>query len=154
MRDRTPHWLINNTLLRMENTIDRYTKISKAGEGTYGVVYKCKDTETGEVSRLSLSIFIDQDSPNLSLRLWLWNKFDLNMKRKGSPQQRSERFHFSRSSTILTWLDWRISSVSQRSFILSLSTSLKIWSISLISIPRRVEKSLNKTSRWVTQSNI
>jgi len=32
--------------------IDKYQKIEKIGEGTYGVVYKCKDTQTGDIYAL------------------------------------------------------------------------------------------------------
>jgi serine/threonine protein kinase len=31
--------------------VDRYEKMDKLGEGTYGVVYKAKDKVTGEVSQ-------------------------------------------------------------------------------------------------------
>jgi serine/threonine protein kinase len=30
--------------------IERYERLEKLGEGTYGVVYKAKDKQTGEVS--------------------------------------------------------------------------------------------------------
>ena len=36
--------------------IDRYEKLEKLGEGTYGVVYKAKDRQTGEVSFSLLQI--------------------------------------------------------------------------------------------------
>jgi len=32
--------------------IDRYEKLEVVGEGTYGVVYKAKDTQTGEIYAL------------------------------------------------------------------------------------------------------
>ena len=32
--------------------IDKYQKIEKIGEGTYGVVYKCKDTQSGDIYAL------------------------------------------------------------------------------------------------------
>ena len=32
------------------SSVDRYQKMEKLGEGTYGVVFKAKDTVTGEVS--------------------------------------------------------------------------------------------------------
>jgi cyclin-dependent kinase len=32
--------------------IDKYQKIDKIGEGTYGVVYKCKDTQSGDIYAL------------------------------------------------------------------------------------------------------
>ena len=32
--------------------VDRYEKMDKLGEGTYGVVYKAKDKVTGEVKEL------------------------------------------------------------------------------------------------------
>ena len=31
------------------NGLDKYQKLEKLGEGTYGVVYKAKNTETGEI---------------------------------------------------------------------------------------------------------
>jgi serine/threonine protein kinase len=31
----------------MKSKIDKYEKLEKIGEGTYGVVYKAKDTDTG-----------------------------------------------------------------------------------------------------------
>ena len=40
---------INNSTDDQEKEIlEKYTKIDKVGEGTYGVVYKCKNKETGE----------------------------------------------------------------------------------------------------------
>jgi serine/threonine protein kinase len=33
--------------------VDRYEKMEKLGEGTYGVVYKAKDKNTGEVNSIS-----------------------------------------------------------------------------------------------------
>lgn len=35
--------------------VDRYEKMEKLGEGTYGVVYKAKDKQTGEVSDMKKS---------------------------------------------------------------------------------------------------
>ena len=32
------------------SNVDRYEKMDKLGEGTYGVVYKAKDRVTGEVN--------------------------------------------------------------------------------------------------------
>lgn len=32
------------------SNVDRYEKMDKLGEGTYGVVYKAKDRQTGEVT--------------------------------------------------------------------------------------------------------
>jgi serine/threonine protein kinase len=33
-----------------KNPLDKYIKLDKLGEGTYGLVYKAKNSETGEVS--------------------------------------------------------------------------------------------------------
>ena len=35
--------------------VDRYQKMDKLGEGTYGVVYKAKDKVTGEVNILAFN---------------------------------------------------------------------------------------------------
>ena len=36
----------------MEAKVDKYEKLEKIGEGTYGVVYKAKDVETGHIYAL------------------------------------------------------------------------------------------------------
>ena len=36
--------------MQTKSNLDKYQKLDKLGEGTYGVVYKAKNTETGEVS--------------------------------------------------------------------------------------------------------
>lgn len=36
----------------MKSKIDKYEKLELIGEGTYGVVYKAKDTESGEIFAL------------------------------------------------------------------------------------------------------
>ena len=36
----------------MKSKIDKYEKLEKIGEGTYGVVYKAKDTDTGQIYAL------------------------------------------------------------------------------------------------------
>ena len=36
----------------IKKKIDKYEKLGMIGEGTYGVVYKAKDTETGEIYAL------------------------------------------------------------------------------------------------------
>lgn len=35
-----------------KSKIDRYEKLDVVGEGTYGVVYKARDVETGEIYAL------------------------------------------------------------------------------------------------------
>jgi len=45
------------------NNVDRYMKLEKLGEGTYGVVHKAKDRQTGEVGLAPYA-----------LRLWLARK--------------------------------------------------------------------------------
>lgn len=42
------------------SNVDRYEKMEKLGEGTYGVVYKARDKNTGEVSnkeKIDLKIY-------------------------------------------------------------------------------------------------
>jgi serine/threonine protein kinase len=36
----------------MKSKMDKYQKLEKIGEGTYGVVYKARDTTTGELVAL------------------------------------------------------------------------------------------------------
>lgn len=36
----------------MQPRIEKYEKLDMIGEGTYGVVYKARDTETGEIYAL------------------------------------------------------------------------------------------------------
>ena len=43
---------IDNTYLHGNGRMERYQKIEKIGEGTYGVVYKSKDRVTGEIVAL------------------------------------------------------------------------------------------------------
>lgn len=41
--------------------VDKFRKIEKIGEGTYGIVYKAKDTETGlyvALKRIKLERFV------------------------------------------------------------------------------------------------
>ena len=38
--------------MQTKSNLDKYQKLDKLGEGTYGVVYKAKNSETGEVSLL------------------------------------------------------------------------------------------------------
>ena len=33
------------------NQLEKYVKLDKLGEGTYGLVYKARNSETGEVSK-------------------------------------------------------------------------------------------------------
>ena len=37
--------------MQTKSNLDKYQKLDKLGEGTYGVVYKAKNSETGEVSK-------------------------------------------------------------------------------------------------------
>jgi len=41
---------------RCANVSNRYNKIGRIGEGTYGIVYKAKDKETGEIVALKRCI--------------------------------------------------------------------------------------------------
>lgn len=39
--------------------MDRYEKLSRLGEGSYGVVYKCRDRETGQL--VAVKRFVESD---------------------------------------------------------------------------------------------
>lgn len=42
--------------------MDRYEKLSRLGEGSYGVVYKCRDRETGQL--VAVKRFVEsEDDP-------------------------------------------------------------------------------------------
>jgi cyclin-dependent kinase len=38
----------------MKSKIDKYEKIAQVGEGTYGVVHKARDVDTGEIYALKV----------------------------------------------------------------------------------------------------
>lgn len=56
------------------SNVDRYEKMDKLGEGTYGVVYKAKDRQTGEVSH---------DSPGETDLIYIDRRTQENKARKG-----------------------------------------------------------------------
>ena len=54
----------------LESLKNRYRKIEKIGEGTYGVVYKARDTETNEIVALKTISFenTDEGVPGIAIR--------------------------------------------------------------------------------------
>ena len=50
--------------------LQKYIKLSKIGEGTYGVVYKAKDRETGDILALKKIRLDDEDEgvPGTAIR--------------------------------------------------------------------------------------
>ena len=80
--------------------MDRYEKMDKLGEGTYGVVYKARDKVTGEVKLkchyVQILIIVD--------RLWHLRKSDLKKRTMECHQLPLEKFHCSRVSNIPTSL--------------------------------------------------
>ena len=52
------------------SVVDRYEKLEKIGEGTYGVVYKAKDKENGEIVALKKVRMGNEDEgvPSTALR--------------------------------------------------------------------------------------
>jgi len=65
--------------------LDKYAKLDKLGEGTYGLVFKARNNETGEIVALK--------------------KIKLEKEDDGVLQQPSERSPFSRASSIPTSLN-------------------------------------------------
>lgn len=41
--------------------LDKYEKISKIGEGSYGIVYKCKNRETGQLVAVKKYVETEDD---------------------------------------------------------------------------------------------
>ena len=78
-----------------KNQLDKYVKLDKLGEGTYGLVYKARNSETGEVSGLFL---------NWWNRSWLWRKLSLRRRTMESLVPQSERSRSSRASSTLMLL--------------------------------------------------
>lgn len=65
--------------------MDRYEKLSRLGEGSYGVVYKCRDRETGAL--VAVKRFVEsEDDPAIrkialrEIRLLKVSKIVLNLK--------------------------------------------------------------------------
>ncbi len=54
----------------MKSKIDKYEKLGVIGEGAYGVVYKAKDTDTGEIYALKRIKLESQDEgiPSTAIR--------------------------------------------------------------------------------------
>ncbi|XP_025833833.1 cyclin-dependent kinase-like 1 [Agrilus planipennis] len=50
-------------------TMERYEKISKLGEGSYGVVYKCKNRDTGEI--VAIKKFVESEDDPLIRKIAL-----------------------------------------------------------------------------------
>lgn len=51
----------NNQNMPPSNRLERYVKLSKIGEGTYGVVYRARDRETSNIIALKKIRLDDED---------------------------------------------------------------------------------------------
>ncbi|PIC26839.1 hypothetical protein B9Z55_019291 [Caenorhabditis nigoni] len=55
---------LKNSSKRRCDTMDKYDRISKLGEGSYGVVYKCKNKDTGQI--VAIKKFVEtEDDPHI-----------------------------------------------------------------------------------------
>ena len=64
-----------------KNKLDKYIKLDKIGEGTYGLVYKAKNSETGEVSANFQYLFSSPFYSLVQLSIQFKNNFvEINSK--------------------------------------------------------------------------
>lgn len=64
-------------LPKMPLLLDKYERIGKIGEGSYGIVFKCRNRETGEVKmkqtyqpRMKILTWTNLNNPRRIIRLW------------------------------------------------------------------------------------
>ena len=101
----------------MNHGSDRFEKIEKLGEGTYGIVYKARDRTNGNVCLLA----------SLSFRSLRLRRSVLSIKMKACPLLQYAKFLCSKRSTTPTSSSSSMSSTPLRNYI----SSSSIWTTTL-----------------------
>lgn len=65
--------------------MDRYEKLARIGEGSYGVVYKCRDRETGNL--VAVKRFVESEGKEEEEEFNLTNK--ISSKNRGSRNKKN-----------------------------------------------------------------
>lgn len=51
----------SSSIVQPKMLMDRYEKLGKIGEGSYGVVFKCRNRETGQIVAIKKFVETDED---------------------------------------------------------------------------------------------
>ena len=95
------------------NQLDKYVKLDKLGEGTYGLVYKARNSETGEVSKQLQLILIRLDRCPEENKAWEGGRWSSKYRNQGdlSPQRHQASKRCWVSFPLLSYYSFRLKEV-------------------------------------------